>query len=261
MPDPSAYTGPQWWQFLIGAAILVAVVLLVMTTFRFVAEFERVIVFRLGKFAGVKGPGLVIVIPFLESVYESVDLRTITKNLKIDAITSDGVSLTVHAVVFYTVKNPQLAVLQVEDYDDAIDLAAQTALRNAIGAATLSTVRSNRTILDRDIQDHIIPKAEAWGILVGAVEINDVELPDELRKSLTQGAQALSEAAARQNLAEAEVGIAAEFVKAAKVYESDSVALDLRKMNLTAEAVRDSNTHTIIVPAPWLDGLAKTIRS
>jgi regulator of protease activity HflC (stomatin/prohibitin superfamily) len=247
--------GFPWGAWITAAILLAIVVLLVVYTFRLISQFERAIVFRLGKFVGVRGPGLVIVVPFLEAIYETVDMRVIAKQLAIDAMTSDKVSLEIHAVVFYQVIDAQAASLLVEDYDEAIDLAAQTSLRNAIGASNLKTVLSDRQSVDARVAEGMNRVITSWGVLVHSVDINDVELPKELSNAMSQGAQAEAEAEARTLLAQSEITIAQKFLDAAAIYDKDPVALELRKMNLTYEAVKTGQTQTIIVPSNAFSGL------
>ncbi len=263
------YSNPQpetdWWAIAIRTVIVIVVFVIALailsTTFRFVSEFERLVIFRLGRFEGVKGPGFVFVTPLIESVYETVDIRVITKQIGIDAMTRDTVSIKVQAVIFYEVTSPEDASLKVDDYDEAIDLAAQTALRNAIGSSNLATVLSNRSALDEAVQNSISSMAKFWGILVRSVDINDVVLPPELANAMSQGAQAEREASARQLLAASEVVIAKQFVEAAKIYESDPVAIDLRKMNLAFEAIKSGQTNTVLIPATGFEGLASTAKA
>ena len=225
-------------------------------SFKVVSAWKVAVVFRLGKVKRIAEPGVLFLMPFIDSLYY-VDMRTKTQTISIpEVLTKDTVPIEVDAIVFWKVTDAHAAVLGIQDFKGSIELAAQVALRDVIGSSDLATVLSNRGLIDSMIETAIAPKAEAWGIVVQSVEIKDVSLPEALQNAMSQGAQAQREAQARSLLAESEISIAKQFVEAAKVYESDPVALRLRAMNLAYEAIKSGQTNTIVLPASGLDGLA-----
>lgn len=226
---------------------------LVSASIRMVAQWQRAIVLRLGKFAGIKGPGLFFITPLIESVSNVIDLRTITSTFKAEqTITADTVPVDVDAVLFWRVIDPEKAALEVQAYDQAVGWAAQTALRDVIGRSTLADILSGREKIDSVLREIIDHRTEPWGIRVESVEIRDVVIPNSLQDAMSRQAQAERERQARIILGESETQIAVKFMEAAQMYETSPTALHLRAMNMLYEGMKDKGS-LIIVPSSALE--------
>ena len=249
------------WALFSSAALLAVLVWfggfmaawLLSSAVRMVAQWERAVVLRLGKFTGVKGPGLFFIVPLLESVSNVIDLRTITSTFNADqTITADTVPVDVDAVLFWRVTDPEKAALEVAQYDRAVGWASQTALRDVIGRSTLADILSAREKIDTVLQDIIDHRTTPWGVHVESVEIRDVKIPAALQDAMSRQAQAERERQARIILAESETQIAMKFMEAAKMYETSPTALHLRAMNMLYEGMKDKGS-LIIVPSSALE--------
>lgn len=226
---------------------------LLSASIRMVAQWQRAIVLRLGKFAGLRGPGLFFMTPLIESVSSVVDLRTISSTFRAEqTITADTVPVDVDAVLFWRVIDPEKAVLEVAQYDQSVGWAAQTALRDVIGRSTLADVLSGREKIDAVLKQIIDSRTEPWGVRVESVEIRDVIIPGALQDAMSRQAQAERERQARIILGESETQIASKFMEAAKMYEQSPVALHLRAMNMLYEGMKDKGS-LIIVPSSALE--------
>ena len=233
------------------AGLLVA--WLASASIRMVAQWQRAIVLRLGKFAGLRGPGLFFITPLIETVSTVLDLRTITSTFKAEqAITADTVPVDVDAVLFWRVINPEKAALEVQAYDQAVGWASQTALRDVIGRSTLADILSGRDKIDAVLREIIDHRTEPWGIRVESVEIRDVVIPNNLQDAMSRQAQAERERQARIILGESESQIAHKFMEAAALYATNPVALHLRAMNMLYEGMKDKGS-LIIVPSSALE--------
>jgi len=222
---------------------------------RIVNQWQRAIVLRLGKFSGVRGPGLFFITPFAETVAYVIDLRTIATPYRAEqTMTSDTVPVDVDAVLFWRVTDPQRAALEVEKYADAVTMAAQTALRDVIGRATLAAILGERQSIDKNLRTVIDTRTEPWGIRVESVELRDVKIPPELQAAMSRQAQAERERQARVILGESEVQIAEHFNEAAKVYADNPTALHLRAMNMLYEGLKERGA-LMIVPSSALDSM------
>ncbi|RYG70229.1 slipin family protein [bacterium] len=220
---------------------------------RMVTQWERAVVLQLGKFAGLRGPGLFFIIPVVQSVSRVVDLRTITSTFKAEqSITADTVPVDVDAVLFWKVIDAEKAVLEVQEYSQAVGWAAQTALRDVIGRSTLADILSGRDKIDTVLRGIIDHKTEPWGVQVASVEIRDVVIPAALQDAMSRQAQAERERQARIILGESETQVAAKFMEAAKLYEQSPTALHLRAMNMLYEGMKDKGS-MIIVPSSALE--------
>ncbi len=228
---------------------------LISSSVRMVAQWERAVVLNLGRFAGVRGPGLFFITPLVQSVSRVIDLRTITSTFKAEqSITADTVPVDVDAVLFWRVINPEKAILEVQEYSQAIGWAAQTALRDVIGRSTLADILSGRDKIDKILKTIIDSRTEPWGVEVTSVEIRDVTIPAALQDAMSRQAQAERERQARIILGESEVQVAAKFMEAAKLYEQSPTALHLRAMNMLYEGMKDKGS-MIIVPSSALDSM------
>lgn len=226
---------------------------LISASVRMVAQWERAVVLNLGRFAGMRGPGLFFITPIIQNVSRVMDLRTITSTFKAEqSITADTVPVDVDAVLFWRVINPEKAILEVQEYSQAIGWAAQTALRDVIGRSTLADILSGRDKIDAILKTLIDNRTEPWGVEVTSVEIRDVTIPAALQDAMSRQAQAERERQARIILGESETQVAAKFMEAAKLYEQSPTALHLRAMNMLYEGMKDKGS-MIIVPSSALE--------
>jgi regulator of protease activity HflC (stomatin/prohibitin superfamily) len=212
-------------------------------------QWERVAVLRLGKYSGLRGPGLFWIIPFIEEVTQFVDQRVRVTDVSAEsALTRDTVPVNVDAIVFWLVWNAEKCLLEVSDFQTAISLSAQTALRESIGRHELAQMITEREILGRELQRILDEKTNPWGITVHSVEIRDVHIPQALEDAMSRQAQAERERQARIILGTAETEIAAKFAEASKVYVNNPTALHLRAMNMLYEAIKEKGS-MVIVPS------------
>ena len=220
---------------------------------RIVSQWQRAVVLSLGKYDGLKGPGLFFITPFVQQVSSIIDLRTITSTFNADqTITADTVPVDVDAVLFWRVVDPEKAALEVQAYDQAVGWAAQTALRDVIGRSTLADILSAREKIDSVLKAIIDSRTAPWGVHVESVEIRDVKIPPALQDAMSRQAQAERERQARIILSESETQIAAKFMEAAVMYEKSPTALHLRAMNMLYEGMKDKGS-LIIVPSSALE--------
>lgn len=239
--------------FVTGALAWLPVILVaagvVASAIRILTEYERAVVFRLGRLIGAKGPGLVILIPFIDRM-RKVDLRVVTLDVPTqEAITHDNVTIRVNAVVYYRVLDPSSAIVAVEDYQRATWQIAQTTLRNVIGQSELDQILSDRDSINLSLQ-HIIDEAtEPWGIKVVTVEVKDVELPDNMKRAMARQAEAERERRSKIIHAEGEFQAAERLADAAKLMSAQPVAVQLRFLQTLAEIATEQNS-TIIFPVP-----------
>jgi regulator of protease activity HflC (stomatin/prohibitin superfamily) len=233
------------WPVLGG--ILVGVYL--MFALKVANQWERAVVLRFGKFQGLKGPGLFVLIPIVDQVSHLVDQRVRVTDVSAEsALTKDTVPVNVDAIVFWTVWDAQKAVLEVADYLDAIALSAQTALRETIGRHMLAEMITEREQLGKQLQTILDEKTNPWGITVQSVEIRDVRIPADLEDAMSRQAQAERERQARIILGTAETEISARFVEAGDAYKDHPLALHLRAMNMLYEAIKEKGS-MVIVPS------------
>jgi regulator of protease activity HflC (stomatin/prohibitin superfamily) len=226
-----------------------AVGVLFLFAIKIARQWERAVVLRFGKFVGLRGPGLFLVLPVVETVSHLIDQRMrVTDVTAESALTRDTVPVNVDAIVFWTVWDAEKSVLEVADYFDAVGLSSQTALREAIGRHQLAEMITEREKLGRELQGILDTKTNPWGITVHSVEIRDVKIPPDLEDAMSRQAQAERERQARIILGTAETEIAARFVKAGEEYENRPVALHLRAMNMLYEALKEKGS-MVIVPS------------
>jgi len=234
--------------FLVAAA-LVALSLKVANT------WQKFVVLRAGKLQGVKGPGLFLIMPVIDTVVAVIDERIQTTGFNAErALTRDTVPVNVDAIIFWRVHDARQAALEITDYRMAIDRVAQTSLREMIGAAMLADLLSDRQAADARLRDTIGSKTEAWGVTVLSVEIRDVAIPEALQDAMSRQAQAEREKQARVILGSAEVEVAAQFLKAAETYEGHPAALQLRAMNIIYETTKERGA-TILMPTAMVDAM------
>ena len=241
--------------------VLIILMVLIAHSIRIVKQWERVVVLYLGKFVGIKGPGLVIIIPFLNTIPYIIDTRVITTSFNAEqTLTKDTVPVDVDAVLFWQVFDVQKAALEVQAYKDSVLLAAQTALRDVIGKTMLADMLAGREMIDNELQKTIQRRIDGWGINVLSVEIRDVEIPVNLQNAMSMQAQAERERQARVILGDSERQIAKSFEDASKTYIGNPTALHLRGMNMLYEGLKTNNSVLILVPSSVLNtmGLGDT---
>lgn len=240
-----------------GLIIFIGIVLAL--TLRTAAEWERAVVLRLGRFAGVRGPGLYFLIPAFEIVYTVVDTRRQSTRISAeDTLTADAVTVTMDSILFWRVTDVKRAATELSDYRNMIAQVAQTSLREIISATTLSGILSNREEMDDKLQTLIRRKSDGWGIGDIAVEIRDVKIPPELNDAMSRNAQAEKEKQARVTLASAEVAIAQQIVDAAQIYQENPIALQIRQMGLIYDMNKDRGA-TILVPTTMTEALGTVV--
>ncbi len=222
---------------------------------RIAHQWERGVVLRLGRFAGLRGPGLFWVVPFLDRVSAWVDQRTITTGFAAEqTLTSDTVPVNVDAVLFWMVHDVEKAALEVQDYSQAVSWAAQTALRDIIGRTTLADLLRGRERIETELQQLIDQRSNPWGVTVSSVEMRDVVIPDALQDAMSREAQAAREKQARVILGEAEMAIANSFQEAAKAYQENPTALHLRAMNMLYEGLKEKGA-LMLVPSSAVESM------
>ncbi len=218
-------------------------------------EWERLVVLRLGKFLALKGPGLIFIIPIIDTIPYRIDTRVITTSFQAEkTLTKDTVPVDVDAVLFWKVVDPQKAALDVADYKSAISWASQTALRDVIGKTMLSDMLEGREKISKDLQKIIDERTESWGINVISVEVKDVLIPSALEDAMSMQAQAERERQARVILGDSERQVAEKFGEAAKTYINNPVALHLRAMNMLYEGLKENAT-IVIVPSTAVESM------
>jgi regulator of protease activity HflC (stomatin/prohibitin superfamily) len=224
-------------------------------------QWERVAVLRFGKYRGLAGPGMFHMIPIVDVATRYVDQRVRVANVSAEStLTRDTVPVNVDAIVFWMVWNAEKAVLEVQNFDDAILMSAQTALRESIGRHELHQMVAEREMLGQELQRILDEKTNPWGITVQSVEIRDVQIPPELQDAMSREAQAERERRARVILGLAETEIADKFSTAAETYQNNPVALHLRAMNMLYEAIKERGS-MVIVPSSAVEtmGLGGTL--
>ena len=233
--------------FLVG--IIIVILIFIASGIRIVREYERGVIFRLGRLVGARGPGLFFVIPIIETMVK-VDLRTITYDVPTqEVITKDNVAVRVNAVVYYRVVDPEKAVTEVIDYKYATAQIAQTTLRSVIGQAELDELLAEREKLNVKLQQIIDEATNPWGVKVTAVEIKDVELPEEMKRIMAMQAEAERERRAKIIRADGEYQAARKLLEAAQILEQSRSALMLRILQ-TLNEVSMNQANTIVLPIP-----------
>ncbi len=241
-----------------GGLILILIFLLAMAI-KIVQEYERGVVFRLGRLIGAKGPGLFLIIPFVDRMVK-VDLRVVTLDIPAqEAITKDNVTVKVNAVAYFRVINPEAAIVQVEDYRRATWQIAQTTLRSVLGQSELDELLAHREEINQKLQRIIDEQTEPWGIKVSIVEVKDVELPDTMKRAMARQAEAEREKRAKIIHAEGEFQASQTLRQAASVISEEPAAIQLRYLQTLTEIAVEKNS-TIIFPVP-LDFLKAFIQS
>ncbi len=227
----------------------IMVLFVLLSAVRIVQEYERGVIFRLGRFVGAKGPGLFFIVPFIDQM-RKVDLRTVTMDVPSqEAISRDNVTLKVNAVVYFRVFDPGKSVIQVEDYRRATSQIAQTTLRNVIGQCELDDLLAHREKVNEQLQQIIDEQTEPWGIKVSLVEVKDLELPQTMQRAMARQAEAEREKRAKIIHASGEFEAAKQLGEAAKIIGREPATLQLRYLQTLTEIATEKNS-TIIFPLP-----------
>lgn len=232
---------------LIGITLVTA--LLLTSSIQIGAQWEKAVILRLGKFHRLAGPGIFFVIPVIETITSWVDQRVQAIPFKAEeTLTKDAVPVNVDAIMFWVVWDAEKTALEVKDYEAAVSWAAQTTLRDVIGRTMMSDMLSNREKIDQELRQIIDRKTEPWGVSVQSVEIRDVVIPSELQEAMSREAQAERESKARMILGNSENLVAGSFVEAAKSYQDNPVAMQLRAMNILYEGLKEKGA-LVVVPS------------
>ena len=230
------------WRLGIFLAVLIAV-----SALRKAREWERAVILRLGKFHKVKGPGLFFLIPLVDQVYRTIDIRIrVTDFYAQETLTGDSVTVDVDAFCFWLVWDPQKAALEVESYEEAVALASKAALRNVIAKNELSTFLARGDLIEKQIQEEVEKQTTEWGITVQYVEITDIQIPAALQDSLSRMAQAEREKKARIFLAEAEIEIAKKLEEAISIYAKNEGAMKLKILSILNEGLKAGNSMMLV---------------
>ncbi|HEV8595122.1 MAG TPA: slipin family protein [Thermoplasmata archaeon] len=228
-------------EWIIGFFVLLVVLMIVGSAIKVVREYERRVIFRLGRLVGIKGPGVVFIWPIIDRTV-LVDLRTIAIDVpKQQIVTRDNVSVQVDAVVYYRAFDPQKAIVQVQNYMLATGLLAQTTLRDVLGQVELDDLLSKREELNKRIQEHLDTQTDPWGIKVQSVTMRDVALPDTMVRAIAKQAEAERERRSRVIMAEGEFQAAQKMLDAAMLYQGAPAAMKLRELQTLAEIAREKN--------------------
>lgn len=240
--------------------VVVFLIAVLTSAIKIMAEYQRIVIFRLGRLLGIKGPGLVFIIPLIDKPVR-MDLRTrVIDVTKQRIITRDNVTVDVDAVVYFRITDPQKAIVEVQRYDIATSLLAQTTMRDIVGQKNLDELLSQREELNKSLQEIIDLGTDPWGIKVTAVTLKDVSLPEEMLRAIAKQAEAEREKRSRIIMAEGELQASAKMTEAAKLYEKTPIALRLRELQTLTEIAREKNL--IIVPGGEIGtmaGIAKAV--
>jgi len=233
----------------IMVAVFAAIIFLLFSMFRILREYERGVVFMLGRFYKVKGPGLIIIIPIIQQMVR-VGLRTIVMDVPSqDVISKDNVSVKVNAVVYFRVVDPERSIIQVEDYFEAISQLSQTTLRSVLGQHDLDEMLAERDKLNHDIQGILDDQSDAWGIKVANVEIKHVDIDESMVRAIAKQAEAERQRRAKVIHAQGELQASHKLLEASQVLAQEPQAIQLRYLQ-TLAAIAEENNSTIVFPVP-----------
>jgi regulator of protease activity HflC (stomatin/prohibitin superfamily) len=231
------------------APLLIFAAFILANAIKVIREYDRAVIFRLGRFSSVKGPGLILLIPFIDKMVR-VSLRTVVTDVPPqDVITKDNVSIKVNAVIYFRVMDPQKAIIEVEDFLYATSQLSQTTLRSIMGESELDEILSEREKINGHLQNVIDKQTDAWGIKVSLVEVKHIDLPGEMQRAMARQAEAERERRAKIIAAEGEFQASAKLSEAAAVIEEHPVAIQLRFLQTLVEIGADKNS-TIVLPIP-----------
>ncbi len=251
------------WAGMLGAELtemypmftIISLGLILAPAIQVILEWDKAVILRLGKFRKVHGPGVFFIVPVIDRIAKEIDTRIRATDFSAEkTLTKDTVPVHVDALAFWMIWDAQKAVLEVENYLEAITLSAQTALRASIGKNKLTTLLSDRDYICNEIQQMLDDKTNSWGISILSVEITDIVIPETLEDAMSKVAQAEREKESRVILGSAEVEIAAKFEKAAERYKDNPTALHLRAMNMAYEGLRQKGS-LMVLPSSALDSM------
>jgi regulator of protease activity HflC (stomatin/prohibitin superfamily) len=235
--------------------VMLVLGLILMQSPRIAQQWERAVVLRLGRFVGLRGPGLFWIAPLIDTVSTYIDQRTITTSFAAEqTLTSDTVPVNVDAVLFWMVHDAQKAALEVQEYSQAVSWAAQTALRDIIGRTALTDLLRGRERIEAELQQLIDQRSNPWGVTVQSVEMRDVVIPTALQDAMSREAQAAREKQARIILGQAEMEIAHSFQEAARSYHENPTALHLRAMNMLYEGLKEKGA-LMLIPSSAVESM------
>jgi regulator of protease activity HflC (stomatin/prohibitin superfamily) len=238
---------------------LAALVILALSGIRVAQEYERAIIFRLGRYNSIRGPGLYYLIPLIEW-QRKIDMRTVTVNVEPqETITKDSVTIKVNAVLWYRVTDPAKAVLEVVDFRSAVYQVALTSLRNIIGQHLLDEVLKERDSINDKLRTIVDKDTDPWGVLVEMVEMKDVEIPTGMQRAMAREAEAIREKRARIIKAEAELEASVKLAGAAEAITASPMGLELRRMQMISEVGAEQNTTTIVMMPSEFVTMAKAV--
>lgn len=236
-------------EIIIIAVVVVFLLLVLISSIKVVQEYERGVVFRLGRLAGARGPGLILLVPFIERM-QKMDLRTVTMDIPAqEVITRDNVTVRVNAVAYFRVLDPNAAVVNVADFIRATSQIAQTTLRSVLGQSSLDDLLSQREKINSDLQMIIDEQTEPWGVKVSVVEVKDVELPQSMQRAMARQAEAERDKRAKIIHAEGEYQASEQLGRAAEVISQNPITIQLRYLQTLTEIGTEKNT-TIAFPIP-----------
>lgn len=244
------------------ASIAVVIIIILASAIRILREYERGVIFRLGRLVGAKGPGLILLIPFIDKMVKT-SLRTVVMDVPPqDVITKDNVSVQVNAVIYFRVINPENVIVEVENYIFATSQLAQTTLRSIVGQVELDELLGEREKINHELQKIIDKQSDPWGIKVSMVEVKHIDLPMEMKRAMAKQAEAERERRAKVINAEGEFQASARLAEAATVIEKHPVAIQLRYLQTLSEVATENNSTTIFpVPIdlfkPFVDNFVK----
>jgi regulator of protease activity HflC (stomatin/prohibitin superfamily) len=239
----------------LGLIVMGLVGVVAMQSPKVAQQWERGVLLRLGRFRGLRGPGLFWIVPFIDQVSSWIDQRTITTSFAAEqTLTSDTVPVNVDAVLFWMVHDAEKAALEVQDYERAVSWAAQTGLRDIIGRTALTDLLRGRERIETELQQLIDVRSNPWGITVQSVEMRDVVIPSALQDAMSREAQAAREKQARIILGQAEMEIARSFQEAAKAYQDNPTALHLRAMNMLYEGLKEKGA-LMLIPSSAVESM------
>jgi regulator of protease activity HflC (stomatin/prohibitin superfamily) len=222
---------------------------ILLNAIRILREYERGVIFRLGRMVGVKGPGLILLIPLVDRMVK-VSLRTMTMDVPPqDIITRDNVTVRVNAVVYFAVMDPAKAIVNIEDFIYATSMISQTTLRSVLGEVELDDLLSDRETINRKLQSIIDEQTEPWGIKVSVVEVKNVDLPEQMTRAIAKQAEAERERRSKVIHADGEFQAAAKLLEASQIMEKSSITLQLRYLQTLTEVAAEKNS-TLIFPLP-----------
>ncbi len=237
------------WAVFIIVPIVLIVLMVLASTVKIVKEYERGVVFRLGRLVGPRGPGLILLVPFVERM-QKIDLRTVTLDIPAqEVITRDNVTVRVNAVAYFRVLDPNAAIVNVTDYNRATSQIAQTTLRSVLGQSTLDDLLSERDKINEQLQRIIDEQTEPWGVKVSIVEVKDVELPQTMQRAMARQAEAEREKRAKVIHAEGELEASVKLAQAAVVIDQNPLGIQLRYLQTLTEIGAEKNT-TVVFPLP-----------